>query len=162
MTEVYRLKTVVGSVRYCEHYPALCALRTHSWGIAHIRTLLSSNLSLYILELWSILLYCNQFSWNFVSSQLESNSTSAKNTTKNQPNEITIRQPKTYMYLYGHNLETIAIKGNPVDQWSRKSFSELIHEYQVCKRASWLVGSEKQSTYSQKSVQRLHFYLLVE
>ena len=35
------------------------------------------------------------------------------------------------MYIYGHKNETIAIKGNPVDQSSCNSFSELIHEYQV-------------------------------
>ena len=37
------------------------------------------------------------------------------------------------MYLYGHILKIIAIKGNPVDQISYNSFSELIDEYQVYK-----------------------------
>ena len=37
------------------------------------------------------------------------------------------------MDLYGHNFKTIAIKGNPVDQSSSNSFSELIQEYQVLK-----------------------------
>ena len=37
------------------------------------------------------------------------------------------------MYLYGHKIKVIAIKGNPVDQSSSKSFSELIDGYQVYK-----------------------------
>ena len=35
------------------------------------------------------------------------------------------------MFFYGHKIKIIAIKGNPVDQSSCKSFSELIHENQV-------------------------------
>ena len=37
------------------------------------------------------------------------------------------------MYLYGHNFEIIAIKGNSVDQSSCNSFSELIDKYRVYK-----------------------------
>ena len=35
------------------------------------------------------------------------------------------------MYLYGYKFKTIAIIGIPVDQSSRNTFNELIHEYQV-------------------------------
>ena len=37
------------------------------------------------------------------------------------------------MYLDGHKFKISAIKGNPVDQSSCNSFSELIDEYQVYK-----------------------------
>ena len=37
------------------------------------------------------------------------------------------------MYLYGRKFKIIAIKGNPVDQSSCKSFNELIDGYQVYK-----------------------------
>ena len=52
------------------------------------------------------------------------------------------------MYLYGQNLENIAIKVNPVDYSFCKSFSELILKYEVQKLVCYVVGSEKRSTYN--------------
>ena len=106
---------------------------THCWGIANFNTLLNYNLSSSIVELWSILVYCCQLSRNVVDSQSESSNTSPNSAIKNRSNSITNRQPNTYMYLYGHKFKIIAVKGNPVDQWSCKSFSEMIDEYQVYK-----------------------------
>ena len=57
------------------------------------------------------------------------------------------------MYLKGHKFKVIAMKGNPVDQSSCNSFSELIDEYQVCKTLPYVVGSENRSLYSEKSVE---------
>ena len=127
-----KLITMLGiSQFWCidELYPII----THCWGIANINTLLSYNLSSSIVELWSILVYCCQLSRNVVDSQSESSNTSPNSAIKNRSNSITNRQPNTYMYLYGHKFKIIAVKGNPVDQWSCNSFSELIDEYQVYK-----------------------------
>ena len=52
------------------------------------------------------------------------------------------------------------MKGNPVDQSSSKSFSELIHEFQKCKTVPLKVGSEKRTTYNENSVERLHRKML--
>ena len=60
------------------------------------------------------------------------------------------------MYLYGHKFKTIAIKRNPAGQSACNSFCELIHEYQVRKTVAEEVGSEKRSTYSDKSAELLH------
>ena len=37
------------------------------------------------------------------------------------------------MYLYGHKIKIIAVKGRPADKSSSKSFSEPIDDYQVYK-----------------------------
>ena len=55
---------------------------------------------------------------NVVDNQSELSSTSPNSTLKNQNDCLTNTQPNTYLYLCGHKLETIAIKGNPVDQSS--------------------------------------------
>ena len=62
--------------------------------------------------------------------------------------------------LYGHKFKIIAIKRNPVDQSSCNSFIELIDGYQVYKTVPKVVGSEKRSTDSEKSVEWLHPQLL--
>ena len=48
------------------------------------------------------------------------------------------------MFSKGHKFEIIAIKGNPVDQSSCDSFSQLIDEYQVYKNSS--IGGWKRET----------------
>ena len=93
--------------------------------------MLSYNLSHYIVKLWPILVYCCQLSRKVVNNQSESSITSPNCTIKNQPNYITNRQSKTYMYLYGHKFKIIAIKGSSVEQSSCSSLSEVIDEYQV-------------------------------
>ena len=57
------------------------------------------------------------------------------------------------MYLYRHTFKIIAIKRNFVDQSSCKSFCELIDGYQVYKTVPSVVGSEKRSKDSEKSVE---------
>ena len=57
------------------------------------------------------------------------------------------------MRLYEHANKTVATKGNPVDQSLCKNFSQLIHEYQVCKTVPSVVESQKRSTYNEKSVE---------
>ena len=57
------------------------------------------------------------------------------------------------MYLCGHKFNIIAIKGNPVDQLSCNGFSELIHAFQVYKTVTYVAGSEKRSTYSERSAE---------
>ena len=47
--------------------------------------------------------------------------------------------------------KTIAIKGNPLDQSSCNSFSELIHNYQVCKTVPLMVGSEDDQNTAKKA-----------
>ena len=57
------------------------------------------------------------------------------------------------MYLCEHKFKITAIKGNPVDQSSCNSFSELSDEYKVFKTVPNVIGSEKRSTDSEKSVE---------
>ena len=57
------------------------------------------------------------------------------------------------MCLYGRQISIIAIKANPVDQSSCYSFSDLIDRYQVYKTVPQVVGIEKRSTDSEKSVE---------
>ena len=75
---------------------------------------------------------------------------------------ITNRLPHTYMYLIGHKIQTITIQGNSVDQSSRKSLGNLVHEYQKCKTVPWGVRFEKRSTISEKTVEWPHPWLLFE
>ena len=49
---------------------------------------------------------------------------------------MTNRQPNNYLYPCGCKVKTNAIKENPVDESSCKSFSGLIHVYEVCKNSS--------------------------
>ena len=53
------------------------------------------------------------------------------------------------MYLYEQIFKIIAMKGIPVDQSSCNSFSELIHEHQVCKNIS-VIGWERELMNKQR------------
>ena len=64
------------------------------------------------------------------------------------------------MYLYGHKFKTIAIKGNPVDQSSSKSFSDLIHNIKYEKQfRKWLeVRNDQQTATEAWSNSIINFY----
>ena len=134
-------------VSYFQHFyiAELYPYLSHCWGIPNIETLLSYTLSYYIVELAPILIHCCRLSRNVVGSQSESSKTPPNSTMKNWPDQNTNRESNNYLYLCGRKVKPKATKGNPVDQSSCNSFSELIHGYEVCKTIPLVVGSEKRS-----------------
>ena len=55
------------------------------------------------------------------------------------------------MHFYGHKNKTTVIEGNPVEQSTCNSFSELIHEYQVCKTVAEVVEARNNQHTARKA-----------
>ena len=141
-------------------YPSL----TQCWGKPYLITLLGNSIFQYIAELHPFLVHC----WTMNRPNILL-STSAKRCIQpisfeyyvNQEHSQKLQTDKlipTCTYL--GTIETIDLKQNPVDQSSCNSFSRLNHEYHVCKKVPWVVESQKRSTYTKKSVEWLHIWLL--